>query len=803
MATLDTLIPLPSSPAALTTRPVAPGLAVDPFTGSDVQVKPWISGSSGSNVLGLTARGTTAPSTNGLPGFATAINPDGQGALRLTAAGGNQSSFAIFNQAIDPALGLSITFDFFSYGGDGADGISFFLINGNASPTTPGAFGGALGYAARGVTSGLQGGYLGIGFDEFGNFSSTTDNSPGGTGSAGTPDSIAVRGSQANAYKYLTGTATLPTSLDVPGPSATRTAARRTARIDLSPTGNLNVQIDLNADGDFLDAGETPAALQNYNVVANNGALPTSFKFGFAASTGGSTNIHEIRGLSIGASGQLISGLAPASFTTSQPPTVVAPNLTLNSLTGNLNATTVFITNFKPGQDILGIAGQPTTATSGTIGNLSWTFNSATGELGLDGAGTTAGYQAALRQITYINTSNTPNTEIRNIAVRLDSLPGGPASEVPLQVNIAAAPPRQPDILLRDSAINDVVTWYLQGSTLVQGNQVLPFLAPAWAIVDSKDFNADGRSDVLLRNDSSGEIVIWYMGDNGTILPGSGYITAPGTPGSQVGSNAASFKLRDGWQLVGAANVDGDAELELVWQNRSSDEYGFWNINTTNNNFVSADYFRDSTGGILKTQGTNTWEITGLADFSRTGRADVLLRYASLDQTAYWHFNIDAPTNQVRLATAAFLPTTGNTDNTLKVRAIADFTGDGRPDILWRRTNVDVTILWTIGVNATTNQLSATPSTLPATGSVAWKIGGADDFVGVGLTGPDGTADIVWRNPDFDQVVIWSIKNGQLDAANSDLVRGNSGSIARTGRSTWDIEEVNQFGVGTNIGVLG
>ena len=114
--------------------------------------------------------------------------------------------------------------------------------------------------------------------------------------------------------------------------SATRTAARRTARIDLSPTGNLNVQIDLNADGDFLDAGETPAALQNYNVVANNGALPTSFKFGFAASTGNSTNIHEIRGLSIGASGQLISGLAPASFTTSQPPTVVAPNLTLNSL---------------------------------------------------------------------------------------------------------------------------------------------------------------------------------------------------------------------------------------------------------------------------------------------------------------------------------------------------------------------------------------------------------------------------------------------------------------------------------------
>ncbi len=792
---LDTLTSLPSSPAALTTRPVAPGLAVDPFTGSDVQVKPWVFGSSGSDVLGLTARGTTAPSTNGLPGFATAIDPDGQGALRLTAASGNQSSFAIFNQVIDPALGLSITFDFFSYGGNGADGISFFLIDGNASPTTPGAFGGALGYAARGVTSGLQGGYLGVGFDEFGNFSSTTDNSPGGIGSAATPDSIAVRGSQANAYKYLTGTTTLPTSLDVPGASATRTAARRTARIDLSPTGNLNVQIDLNADGDFLDAGETPAALQNYNVVANNGALPTSFKFGFAASTGGSTNIHEVRGLSIGASGQLLGGLAATSYTSSQPPIVLAPNLTISGTAGNLTAATVFITNSKPG-DTLGVSGQPTTATSGKIGSLDWTFDAATGALGLDGTGTTTDYQAALRQITYRNSSGTPDTEVRNVRFRLDSLPGGPANEEPVQVTIA---PRQPDILLRDSALNDVVAWYLQGSTLVQGNQVVPFLDPAWTIVDSKDFNADSRADVLLRNDSSGEVVIWYMGDNGAILPGSGYITAPGTPVAQVTNPNASLKVLNGWQLVGAANIDGDAALELVWQNRSTDEYGFWNIDTTNNNFVSSDYFRDSTGGILKTQRTNDWEIVGLADFSKTGRSDVLLRLAALDETADWQFNVDAATSQVRLARAAFLPATGNTDNTLKVRAIADFTADGRPDILWRRTNADETILWTIGFNATTNQLSATPSTLPATGSVAWTIGGADDFVGNGLTGPDGTADIVWRNPDLDQIVIWSIKNGQLDAANSDLVKGKSGSTARTGRSTWNIEEVNQFGVGTDL----
>ncbi|NJR50143.1 MAG: hypothetical protein HC780_11795 [Leptolyngbyaceae cyanobacterium CSU_1_3] len=805
MATSETLSSLSTNLAALTTRPVASGLAVDPFTGNDVAVKPWLFGSSASDILGLTARAGTNPSVDGLPGFTTAIDTAGAGALRLTSAGQEQSSFVIYNQAIDSSLGLSITFEFFSYGGTGGDGISFFLIDGAQSPTAAGGNGGALGYAARGGTlapsAGLVGGYLGIGFDEFGNFSSSTDNSPGGIGK--TTDSIAVRGSQANQYRYLTGTGSLAGGLDVTGGAATRAAAKRTARIDLSPTGVLNVQIDLNADGDFLDTDETPTALQGFNVVTGNGdaakangALPANFKFGFSGSTGGSTNIHEVRGLSIGASGQLLSGLSGKSYTTFQPGVVIAPNLVVNNTVGSLTAATVLITNFKAGQDVLSIAGQPANATSGKIGNIDWRFDPTTGELGFDGNGTPAEYQAALRQVTYSNNSATPNLDTRNVRVRLDSLPGGPANEVPLQVALGVAPPRQPDILLRNVSSNQVVAWYLQGSTLVQGNSVVPFLDPAWAIVDSKDLNADNRADVLLRNNASGEMVIWYMGDNGAILPGSGYITTAGTPIAQVGDNTRSIKLQQGWSLVGLANVDADADFELVWQNRTNDEYAFWNINTTNNNFVSADYFRNTTGGILKTGSPNNWDIVGLGDFVGDSRSEVLLR-APQDQTAYWSFNVDAATSQVRLGAAAFLPETGNTTGTLRVRAIADFTGDGRADILWRRTDADITVLWTTVVNGST--LSVTPSTLAAAGSPVWTIGGADDFVGTGKTAPDGTADIVWRNRQTDQVVIWAIKNGQLSVAESDLVKLANGNEAKTGATTWEIEEANQFGVGTAI----
>lgn len=209
--------------------------------------------------------------------------------LKLTDAVNNQAAFALYTTPVSSAQGLSISFDLYSYGGTGADGISFFLVNGAVSPKAAGAFGGSLGYAQSNGTPGLAGGYLGVGFDEFGNYSNPTENRVGGPGM--TPDAVAVRGSESTGYAYLGGTGTLTPGLDNPVPGATRDSSRRHAKIDLSPTGALNVSVDLNNDGDFADPGETLALP---NVIAANGALPATLKFGFAASTGQYTNVHEV-----------------------------------------------------------------------------------------------------------------------------------------------------------------------------------------------------------------------------------------------------------------------------------------------------------------------------------------------------------------------------------------------------------------------------------------------------------------------------------------------------------------------------
>jgi Domain of unknown function (DUF4347) len=143
---------------------ILPLLAADSFSGSDTVDHFWIYGRAGTSADPyLTARGTVAPTAGGLPGKNPAIDTPGNGALRLTSASGNQAAFVIDNRSLPMSAGLSITFSFSSYGGNGADGITFFLLDANSNPTVAGGYGGSLGYAqntSKGQ-AGLVGGYLG------------------------------------------------------------------------------------------------------------------------------------------------------------------------------------------------------------------------------------------------------------------------------------------------------------------------------------------------------------------------------------------------------------------------------------------------------------------------------------------------------------------------------------------------------------------------------------------------------------------------------------------------------------------
>lgn len=183
------------------------------------------------------------------------------GALRLTNGdtttggnGNNQTGAVVSNFTFPTNEGLQVTWTSVTYGGNaynngsggsgalsGADGISFFLSDGGtpASPVPPtvGALGGSLGYSCsngNGTYDGVVGGYLGIGMDEFGNFSNATDNTnTGAPGGGKRPGAIVVRGAGHTAWSWLT--AHYPTYY----PSTTSTANQMAAVHNTCRTGYL------------------------------------------------------------------------------------------------------------------------------------------------------------------------------------------------------------------------------------------------------------------------------------------------------------------------------------------------------------------------------------------------------------------------------------------------------------------------------------------------------------------------------------------------------------------------------------
>ncbi|WP_293144176.1 DUF4347 domain-containing protein, partial [Okeania sp. SIO3I5] len=395
----------------------------------------------------LTARFVEDAQENGIPGIGAGADSEGNGALRLTAAENRRAGFVIYDEPFRSDAGLTVEFKIYAYGGSGADGISFFLIDGDANPTQAGGYGGSLGYAIRdndedGVfpetnpdtegdgsfserdRAGLVGGYIGIGFDEFGNFSNPTQGRPEGPGL--TPDSIAIRGSEANDYKYIAGTGTIAAGID--DVSGTRASSTINVRIELTKDGLLSVSIDLNNDGDYDDTDEQPTALQNIDIEAKNGTLPGTFKYGFAASTGGSTNFHEVSNLVIqtiedppqidlDSSTPLPDADYSTTFTEGGGAVAIA---SVNDITDgdgdNMASATITLTNILDGTDeSLSLNTSATTVASDN--SIIFSYDSATGVLQLTGSATMEIYQDIIDGIVYDNISDTPDTTDRVIEV--------------------------------------------------------------------------------------------------------------------------------------------------------------------------------------------------------------------------------------------------------------------------------------------------------------------------------------------------------------------------------------------------
>ncbi|WP_327358040.1 lectin-like domain-containing protein [Streptomyces sp. NBC_01304] len=265
-------------------------IANEPFTGPTVDQTKWYGGPyKEGDPTGWACLTASTATPKPLEGCQEKVgDKPGQGALRLTSNKKLQNGYAISKNPITTRSGTKFSIDFGIYDpmepGDPADGIALMLLDGAAEmPTKSGKNGSGLGYV------GIEGGYLGIGLDVYGNFTDS-HNDAGAVGglSERTGNSITIRGASSVKNPMV---ATYKSGRKLAAPGATnRAEARRTAIVELSSEGVVTVHID------FHDGTEPREVIEPVDLdeIKGQPKVPDTLRIGVAASTGDSTAVHEL-----------------------------------------------------------------------------------------------------------------------------------------------------------------------------------------------------------------------------------------------------------------------------------------------------------------------------------------------------------------------------------------------------------------------------------------------------------------------------------------------------------------------------
>ncbi|MGE6527835.1 DUF6701 domain-containing protein [Pseudomonas sp. NPDC077382] len=223
-----------------------------------------------------------------------------EGRLRLTDDSREVSTGATIQRTFPAANNLiTVTFKYYGYSSKstrGADGIALILSDARVTPQ-PGAFGGSLGYAQKTGISGFAGGWLGIGFDEFGNYSNESEGRIGGVGSR--RDTIAIRGSENSSfpYRYLTGVG----AGEIDNGSSTTSASPGhlyRVTIDSRERGKTLITVERDTRG---NGKNYITLIPAYDVQAQSSqaSVPDNFWLSFTGSTGSYVNNHELDELQV------------------------------------------------------------------------------------------------------------------------------------------------------------------------------------------------------------------------------------------------------------------------------------------------------------------------------------------------------------------------------------------------------------------------------------------------------------------------------------------------------------------------
>jgi CSLREA domain-containing protein len=257
------------------------------------------------------------------------------------------------------------------------------------------------------------------------------------------------------------------------------------------------------------------AALRSI-TYANTSDAPSTLQrvVSFTVTDGTSTSAAATRAIDVTAVNDAPAVTAsgtPLAYTENDGAVAVDPGLVVAEADNATlaGATVTIVTNHASGEDVLGFTDQ-----AGITG--SW--NGATGTLTLSGTATVAQYQAALRSITYTNTSDAPSTLQRVVSFTVDD-----------GTSTSTAATRAIDL----TAVNDAPTVTPTGTPLAYTeNDGAVAVDPGLVIADADNATLTGATVTIVTNHASGEDVLAFSdqaGITGSWNAATGTLTLTGT----------------------------------------------------------------------------------------------------------------------------------------------------------------------------------------------------------------------------------------------------------------------------------
>lgn len=275
---------------------------------------------------------------------------------------------------------------------------------------------------------------------------------------------------------------------------------------------------------------------------------------------------------------------------------------------------------------------------------------------------------------------------------------------------------RKDDLVWYNASLNAIYYWLMDGDAVRQGRgnwSVPPGSTPRLVA----DFNADGRQDILFASDSN----IWI------------YNTT--AEGGFVSTYLAPYPA--GWQLAGAGDSDGDGTADLVWFHPATRQLYTWIVQgsalrrgipgpaappgTTPR--AVADFNGDGVLDVLVPSANDIWvylgnglggfasayiamyppgwNLVGARDLDADRKVDLVWYHPTSREVYYWLMNGGA----IRLGKGGVFAPAGTPP-----RLMADYSGDGRADVLLANTQELWMLIATAGGSFTNQYVAPYPA---------------------------------------------------------------------------------------------